>query len=585
MRDTDAGYTQSLLQSGSEIDRKAGRKIVGKVDVNVLPFVFAAVFVVSIDRANLVLQGSDICKSLKITDEALRGGNLLFLAGLLLFQVPSNMMMERFHAGRYIGALVGVWGVAAGLSVFVTDEIGFYIVRFLLGSIEAGIVPGLWYYCTLFYPENSLVLPFAVVEVGRFSSAMLSVPLSSYIRKLGGSLAGWQWALVLEGSCALVIGLILLFIMPGSLSDCYFLNVKEAKYLQSRIQGHNTQRRTRVVKGTERLVQEWRGVLLCGGLWVCSGVKHYSSMVDHLLYLWLPAIVSDRKEKNVLIGHVHTVACTPPTNDQQGFGSGFTSVWFYAAIPYAVAFFGAFLVAVTARKANDQKHHVAWSLLISVVSLIVAPLVALSGSWPAVLVFLSAAIVGVLVSGGPLVAMASSFLSVNQKAAGFAALGMIEQCAGYLGVVVTNSLLTDHGSFTVPMVALGIVLAFGALIILTLPDPIKMARKPILSTEVYMGEFQGIVNKGEPSEDAQPQRPIIPTVPSMAMDAPLPDPEVTYATIAYAFNGEQDGELTVAAGDVVEVMSTEKDGWVSVRRGYEEGLVPVGYLMDDSGDV
>lgn len=583
MNDADySGQAQELLPRESITDRKGGRKIVGKVDLNVLPFIFVAVFVISIDRANLVLQGVDLCKSLKISDEALRGGNLLFLVGLLMFQIPSNMLLERFHAGRYIGALVGMWGAVAILSIFIKDETGFYIVRFLMGMVEAGIVPGLWYYCTLFYPENFLVLPFAVIEVGKFTSAILSVPVSSYVRKFGGDLVGWQWALVLEGSCAVIIGIILIFIMPGNLSDCYFLNIKEARYLQSKIQGHTTHLRSRSVKGAGYLVQDWRGVLLCGGLWVCSGVKHYSSMVDHLLYIWLPAIIGDRNKEDPLQGHEQTISCKP-INDEQGYGSGFTSVWFYAALPYAVAFFGAFLVAVTARKANDQKQHIAWSLWAAVISLVAAPLVSLSGSWQAVLAFISLAIVGTLIAGGPLVAMASSFLAINQKAAGFAALGMIEQTGGYLGIVLTNSLLADHGSFGVPMGALSVVLAFCAMIILTLPDPIKMERKPILPIEAYMGEFQGVVNKGEPSEDAEPQRPIVPSVPSMAMEPLLPDPEGVTATIAYAFNGEGEGELTVAAGDVVEVLSTENEGWVVVRKGQEEGLVPADYLMDGAG--
>ncbi|GMH38158.1 hypothetical protein BSKO_06042 [Bryopsis sp. KO-2023] len=581
----DAPLTSLLLQRVPTLERKDGQKIIGKVDLNVIPFIFLAVFFIYVDRASVVLLGSDLCASLGLHDEEYRAGNLLFMVGLLVFQVPSNMVLERVHAGRYIGGLLATWGLVALLSFLATNAVGFYVSRFVLGAVEAGIVPGLWYYCTLFYPEYSLVLPFTVVEVGRFSASFLSIPFSSYIHDLGGSLEGWQWVMISEGCCAIIVGVVLFFTMPGSLSDCYFLSLRDARWVTKELRGSIAPDKPGFVAGPAKLVQQCRGVLLCGGLWACAAVKFGSRMSSDLLYHWAPAIISNHSAPGALTAKTQSMACESE-GDKQGYGVGFTDVWAYAAIPYGVAFFGAFIVATTSMRYRERKHHAAWLLCGTAVSLYLLVIVSLSDSWAAVFTFLAIALVGVLSAGGPIVALASSFLSTSQKAVGLAGLSVISQLGGYVGVLVTNALISDHKTYTNPMLVVASLLVVSVLITLTLPDPIKMKKKPLLAVDLFMDDFSKPMKSTDPPEELPISQPIVPPASGVLDPPPAADVEkedlipekIAYATVVYAFEGELDGELTVGIGEVVEVIGSEKDGWVYVRRDEDAGIIPVAYL-------
>ena len=161
----------------------------------------------------------------------------LFFIGYFLFEIPSNLLLQRIGARIWIARIMIVWGIVSALMMFITNITGFYLIRFLLGIAEAGFYPGMILYLTYWYPDKLRARTIALFATGTVVAGIVGSPLSGAILELHGfkGLEGWQWLFLLEGIPAVIMGVLVIFFLPDRPQKARWLSPAEKTYVQSRL--------------------------------------------------------------------------------------------------------------------------------------------------------------------------------------------------------------------------------------------------------------------------------------------------------------------------------------------------------------
>ncbi|ELR02977.1 hypothetical protein VC83_03502 [Pseudogymnoascus destructans] len=209
-----------LIQAaGDNVDTAASLHARSRVDLSVLPLLLLGLFVFQLDRMNLASALTAGLKTdIKITQADVNLGNQMMFLGIVVLEIPSNMLLQRIGPRIYISIQVIIFGLMATLQIFVRDRTGFLIIRSFLGLAEAGYIPGAIYTLSTWYRHKELEMRVAIFFFGMFGGNALSPLLASGILKLGGTHGrpGWQWIFLLEGIFTIAVGLLIGFLLPGS---------------------------------------------------------------------------------------------------------------------------------------------------------------------------------------------------------------------------------------------------------------------------------------------------------------------------------------------------------------------------------
>src|SRR5437762_7429871 len=166
-------------------------------------------------------------------------GSGIFFLGYCLFEIPSNIILERVGARLWIARIMVTWGlISAGLMIVRTPAV-FYLLRFLLGAAEAGFFPGVIYYLSLWYPTAHRARAIAAFMTAVPVTGLIGGPLSGALLGLDGTygLAGWQWLFLVEGLPAIVLGSLVLVCLPDKPDDANWLTQSERAWLMQRLAG------------------------------------------------------------------------------------------------------------------------------------------------------------------------------------------------------------------------------------------------------------------------------------------------------------------------------------------------------------
>ncbi|PON27805.1 inner membrane transporter yfaV [Trichoderma gamsii] len=190
-----------------------------KVDTTVLPLLFLGLLVFQLDRMNIAsaLTGG-FAVDIGVTQSTINLGNQLMFMGIVVFEIPCNMALQRVGPRKWISAQVLVFGFIAIMQVFIKNRGGFLATRLLLGFAEAGYIPGACYTLSTWYTKRELAKRVAIFFFGMFGGNAISPLLASGILQLDGhrGLRGWQWLFLLEGLFTISVSVILLLFLPGS---------------------------------------------------------------------------------------------------------------------------------------------------------------------------------------------------------------------------------------------------------------------------------------------------------------------------------------------------------------------------------
>jgi sugar phosphate permease len=216
---------------------------VSKVKWRILPL-FVVMFIANyIDRVNIGFVRSHLEKDLGIGAAAFGFGAGIFFLAYALFEVPSNILQQRFGAKAWLTRIMGTWGIVATGMAFVQGETSFYVMRFLLGVAEAGFFPGVVYYFTQWLPNRERGKAMAIFLSGSALASVLSGPLSGALLSIdGGSLHGWQWMFIIEGLASVALCLVVWFFLDSRPQDAKWLSTDERNALAAVIAAEKKER-------------------------------------------------------------------------------------------------------------------------------------------------------------------------------------------------------------------------------------------------------------------------------------------------------------------------------------------------------
>ena len=215
-----------------------------KVTLRLIPFLFLLYIVAWLDRVNVGFAALQMNSDLGFSSAAFGFGSGVFFLGYCLFEVPSNLVLHRVGARRWISRIMISWGAISTAMMFVRTAPTFYVLRFLLGAAEAGFFPGVVYYLSHWYPEGQRARAIAAFMTAVPVSGVIGGPLSGALLTLNGlfGLAGWQWLFLVEGLPAILLGVIVLVYLTDRPETADWLSSAEKDWLVSRLAAERTSR-------------------------------------------------------------------------------------------------------------------------------------------------------------------------------------------------------------------------------------------------------------------------------------------------------------------------------------------------------
>jgi ACS family tartrate transporter-like MFS transporter len=281
---------------GTQDDSDLAAATMRRVSLRLLPFLFILYIVNYLDRSNVALAALTMNRDLQFSATVYGLGVSLFFVGYCLFDVPSNLILARVGARRWIGRIMISWGVIATAMMFVRTPVQFYVLRFVLGAAEAGFLPGIMYYLGGWFPAAHRAR-----AVARF---MMAVPLSSAVGgALGGwllgfngtlRLHGWQWLFLVEGIPAVILGIVVLGYLPDRIDDARWLSDEQRRWLTQRIVSEQTGERDTWWHDLARAARNPL-IYLVALVWFCTLFSQY-------VYLyWAPLVIREALHSTNLV--------------------------------------------------------------------------------------------------------------------------------------------------------------------------------------------------------------------------------------------------------------------------------------------
>ena len=251
------------------------------------PFLGLLYLVAYIDRNNAGFAKLEMTAALQITEAAFGFAAGIFFIGYLLFEVPSNLLLERFGARKWIARIMISWGIVAALTAFVQDATQFAIARFVLGIAEAGFFPGVLLYLTLWFPRQYRTQVLAVFVLSNPIANAVAAPLSGWMLELHGlwGLDGWQLVFLLQGVPAVLLAFVVFFWLPDRPQDARWLDATEQRWITDTLAAETAA--TEQKHGRLRL----REVFSNGRLWTLIVLFFGVVFGAYGLGMWLPTIV------------------------------------------------------------------------------------------------------------------------------------------------------------------------------------------------------------------------------------------------------------------------------------------------------
>jgi ACS family tartrate transporter-like MFS transporter len=380
-------------------------------------------------------------------DEAVFGsiyglGAGLFFIGYFLFEVPSNLILQRVGARIWIARIMIVWGFVAVAMMFIRSTAAFYFMRFLLGAAEAGFYPGVILYLTYWYPARERAKTIALFATGGVIAGIVGSPLSGAILGINGvgGLEGWQWLFLLEGFPAVLLGLVVLFVLPNGPHKAKWLSTDEKIWIKTRIDEENSQYKGKTSFKLSEALTSRRVWLLCL-IYFLLNVGGYG------YEMWMPSII-------------------------KGFsGMSYTIVGLINAIPYIAAAVAMLLVGQHSDRTGERRWHVAIAAITSAAGFAFSAY--LQNPYLAMLA-LTVAFVGLKSTVGPFWALGTAYLSGTAAAGGIAFINSVGNLGGFVGPTLVGVIIDRTGNNVIALWILGGALLLMGMSVLMLRDnPLK----------------------------------------------------------------------------------------------------------------
>ncbi|MHC6187176.1 MFS transporter [Acinetobacter sp. X9] len=421
----------------SEVDMAVRKSAYRKIAFRLMPFLMLCYFCAYLDRVNVGFAKLQMMSDLQFSEAVYGLGAGIFFIGYFLCEVPSNIVLHKVGARRWIARIMITWGILSGCFAFVQTEWQFYTLRFLLGVAEAGLAPGLLLYLTYWFPSyrraRMTVLWFIAIPI----SGMIGGPLSGLIMdRMSGvhGWFGWQWMFVIEAIPTVIVGLLVLAVLKDSVQDANWLTQDEKNLVKQELAQDNQHKEGHA--SVKEFVADKR-------LWLLAGIYFCVVMGQYAITFWLPTLIRN---------------------------SGISDNWhigLLTSLPYMCAI----VVMILAGRSGDHFQERRWHLIIPMcagaIALTFATLFA--SNLTLSLICLCIAASGVLTASSLFWMLPTNFLGGVSAAAGIAAVNSFANLAGFCSPYLIGWVTTNTGSNAIGMFLITAVLIFGASLVLRVP--------------------------------------------------------------------------------------------------------------------
>jgi ACS family tartrate transporter-like MFS transporter len=422
------------------------KRVIGRVNRRIIPFAFLCYVVAYIDRVNVGFAAQALQRDLHLSNTAYGFGAGLFFFGYCLFEVPSNLILERVGARRWIARIMIGWGFVSMGTMFITGVNSFYAARILLGLAEAGFFPGFVLYLTYWIPAADRARTGALFMMAAPVAGIVGAYASQGLLALDGRLGllGWQWLFLVEGLPAVLLGILALRVLtdrpeqaawlPSADREWLTKTMKEEQALRAHV-GHASLTRT----------------LASGRVWLLCAVYFLNTSVTYAIFLWLPKMLSEASG-----------------------ASGFM-LSAMTAIPFTAALVAMVMIGRHSDQTGERKFHVAACATTAAVGLLLAA-ASQHSIWLLVLSF-TLSQMGQRSVMSVFWAIPPIFLGGTGAAAGIALINAIGNLGGWFGPSMMGWLRETTGGYVGGLLVLAAVLVAEAIVVslLRLPRPTAAA--------------------------------------------------------------------------------------------------------------
>jgi ACS family tartrate transporter-like MFS transporter len=379
-----------------------------------VPLILAMYIAAFLNRVNVGFAALTMNHDLGLSPEVYGWGTGVFFLGYLVFEVPSNLIMEKVGARLWMARIMITWAIVSMAFAFVQGAVMFAVLRFLLGLAEAGFYPGILLYFTYWFPAATRARILAIFCMGIPVSNILGAPLSAWLLEMSGhGFKGWQWMYILEGIPTLALGFVALWGLPDNPRKAHFLSEREKDIVMARLAGEEKPQ----IHGFGEMMGDWRvWALIIPDFAIVFGI--------YALSFWMPQMVhamgyTIRETGTVLI------------------------------IPYTASLLILWGIGVSSDRTGRRALHFTLSALIAATGFVIAALGA-GHNWVVIAGFC-------LATGGAYSGLATFwsvpplFLGGTAAAGAFALINAVGNLSGFVGPGLMGWLLQTTGSYTIGM--------------------------------------------------------------------------------------------------------------------------------------
>ncbi|WP_034299058.1 MFS transporter [Herbaspirillum sp. RV1423] len=403
----------SISPPGAAVDMEVAYK---KIAWRLIPFLVFLFVLAWIDRVNVGFAKLQMLQDLQFSETIYGLGAGIFFIGYFLFEVPSNLLLEKIGARKTLARITILWGLASMAMAYVTTPATFYILRFLLGVFEAGFFPGVVLYLTYWFPAERRARVNGLFMTSFAIAGAVGGPIAGLIMsgmEGVGHLSNWQWLFILEGIPSLIAGIFVLLHLPEKPANAKWLSDAEKHAVTQALVAEN------IVAGKHLSFKD-----ACGNyrVWLCAAVYFCVVSGNATIAFWTPSIIKEIGVKgNLQIGLI-------------------------SAIPFIAGTLAMIWNGIHSDKTGERRMHSAIATLIASIGLILTGLTL--GNAVMALCALTLAAIGILAAFPVFWSIPAAFLAGTAAAGGIALINSIGNLAGFVAPYMIGALKTSTGSLS-----------------------------------------------------------------------------------------------------------------------------------------
>ncbi len=417
------------------------RRIFGVITLRILPFIMLLYLVAFLDRVNVGFAALTMNKDLGFSPATFGFGASIFFIGYFIAEIPSNIVLIKMGARKWIASLMIAWGCVSAAMVLVRSPVEFYILRFLLGVAEAGFFPGMIFYLSSWFPAKRRATVMAIFLTSVPISTALGSPLSALLlRQTGLGLVGWQWLFLLEALPAVCLGIIVLFVLADGPETAQWLRGPDRVWLIGVL---HAEAKAIPINPPWHGISGFRVLLL-------SVVYFGLSASLYVISVWSPQII-------------------------QSVGTPLWQIGLLNSVPALITIPIMLIWAANSDRTKDRIWHAFTACVIAALGLIC---VARAGSTISVMLAMTLAFAGISSAKAPLWGLPAQFSSGSTAGVSIATINSIGNLGGFCGPFLIGWAKSKTGRYDVGLHVTAFMLLFSALAVILFARTHRMGPQP-----------------------------------------------------------------------------------------------------------